>query len=92
MGHNQHIWNICVTINQKTLPLNFRFHKIYYYLFIYYLGRGDGSGNNNNNDQENNGGGDGGEGGEVGEVGCERNPIAIGKFLTFHIFFLLIDN
>ena len=29
----------------------------------------------------------GGEGGEVGEVGCERNPIAIGKFLTFHFSF-----
>ena len=68
--------------------LDFRFHKIYYYLFIYYLGRGDGGGNNN--DQENDGGGEGGEGGEVGEVGevgCERNPIAIGKFLTFHFSF-----
>ena len=40
--------------------------------------------NGNNNDQEND---SGGEGGEVGEVGCERNPIAIGKFLTFHFSF-----
>ena len=58
-----------------------RFLNFINLLFIYYLGRGNGGGNNN--DQENDSGGDG----EVGEVGCERNPIAIGKFLTFHFSF-----
>ena len=79
-----------MSINCPTIIKTYRTF-LHISLFIYYLGRGDGGGNNNNNDQENDGGGDGeggdGEVGEVGEVGCERNPIAIGKFLTFHFSF-----
>jgi hypothetical protein len=58
-----------------------RFLNFINLLFIYYLGREDGGGNN---DQESDGG-NGREGN--GEVGCEMNPIAIGKFLTFHFSF-----
>ena len=61
-----------------------RFLNFINLLFIYYLGREDGTGND---DQESDGG-NGREGnGEVGEIGCEKNPIAIGKFLTFHFSF-----
>ena len=61
-----------------------RFLNFINLLFIYYLGREDGS---SNDDQESDGG-NGREGnGEVGEVGYEKNPIAIGKFLTFHFSF-----
>jgi len=61
-----------------------RFLNFINLLFIYYLGREDGGGND---DQESDGGNSREGNGEIEEIGCEKNPIAIGKFLTFHFSF-----
>jgi len=61
-----------------------RFLNFINLLFIYYLGREDGG---SNDDQKSDGGNSREGNGEVGEVSCEKNPIAIGKFLTFHFSF-----